>query len=107
MKCRYLAVFHLCKLSSANVTKVYSSVSSLFLETGIHISSPTYVKKNDSIHDLVYFSVLADDCLLEVVRDPVSQFKSKTSHIPAIEISDVIALSLGMSTEVSYFSLLG
>ncbi|XP_071838127.1 renin receptor-like [Apostichopus japonicus] len=43
--------------------------------------------------------ILADDCLLEVVRDPVSQFKSKTSHIPAIEISDVIALSLGMSTE--------
>ncbi|PIK54806.1 putative renin receptor [Apostichopus japonicus] len=50
--------------------------------------------------------ILADDCLLEVVRDPVSQFKSKTSHIPAIEISDVIALSLGMSTEpVSYTGL--
>lgn len=50
--------------------------------------------------------VLANDCLLEVVRDPTGQFKSATSYIPVFEISDVVSLSLGMATEpVSYSGL--
>ncbi|KAJ8030449.1 Renin receptor [Holothuria leucospilota] len=51
-------------------------------------------------------NVIAQDCIVEVVRDPLSQFKSSISKVHPTEISDVITLSLGLSTEpISYAGL--